>query len=619
MNRLFRPSLVLLLLFMSAPNGYAQEFHSQLIPAGTDSDLPRVVANDNRSSGGMYVDGIFEIDLVIVEADFRIEESDGPGLRVMAIAEKGKAPTVPGPLIRVEEGTRVRARISNTMPDSSVTVFGFHKRPQVDAPGLELDPGEMQEFEFEAGSAGTYMYYLKKSVWLSFDDGENEQLAGAFIIDPPGGSPADQIFVINIFGTPEDRGEAQRIWAFTINGLSWPFTERITPSVGDTLRWRIINASGRLHPMHLHGFFYDVLSVGNISSDLTYEKEQRRTVVTESMFGQSTMLMEWIPRREGNWLFHCHLSFHVSSALRNPTAKVGDHDHMAGLVLGINVKPGVSDLISEGSPAHLTLHANEFMTDSLTSYKFSIDSNDVPESYRDGIPGPIIFMEKYQTTNVTLKNHMSIPTGVHWHGLELDSWADGVPNWSASDGKVSPVIEPGEEFTYKLSAMRSGTFIYHSHLDDIPQLAGGLYGPLIVMDKGAVFDPHSDHIYTVGWKTVDGLGLDEWDLNGTEEQPDMYVEAGESHRLRLLSIGPASASSLWMTKNGEPYPLTALAKDGADLPSSQQVEVDRGIFIGPGETVDYTFTPREPGEYVLGIGPDPNFSWFQKWIVSDGK
>ncbi|MDA0682847.1 MAG: hypothetical protein O2797_04815 [Bacteroidetes bacterium] len=38
-------------------------------------------------------------------------------------------------------------------------------------------------------------------------------------------------------------------------------------------------------------------------------------------------------------------------------------------------------------------------------------------------------------------------------------------------------------------------------------------------------------------------------------------------------------------------------------------------MIGPGETMDYTFTPDAPGEYVLGIGPDPQYGWMQKWTV----
>jgi hypothetical protein len=129
-----------------------------------------------------------------------------------------------------------------------------------------------------------------------------------------------------------------------------------------------------------------------------------------------------------------------------------------GLVLGIEVGPGESDLISEGEPENLTLHANEDDSDpDKRVYSFGLEKS----SNQPREPGPIILLKQYQTTYVTVKNHMSIPTSVHWHGLELDSWSDGVPGWSASDGLESPVIEPGDQFTYKLSLMRPGTNTDH--------------------------------------------------------------------------------------------------------------------------------------------------------------
>lgn len=561
-------SVFLLTNGLTSRPGMAQTFHPGLIPAGTDSGVPKVVVNDNRTPGGTYHDGVLDIDIVIVEADWRIETEDGPGIRLMAIAERGKAPSIPAPLIRVEEGTRIRAKVTNSFPDSTITVYGFVTRPQEEDIGVELKPGESHEYDFLAGNAGTYLYYLQKGLRLGRRTGEYEQLAGAFVIDPLGGSPPDRIFVMNIYNSPRipDEFLPNRVKGLTINGLSWPYTERIEPSVGDTLRWRVINASRRGHPMHLHGFYFDVLSRGDIWSDDIYASEDRRSVVTELMDQMTTMEMEWIPRREGNWLFHCHLSFHVSPDIRLPTGEQSDHDHMAGLVLGINVKPGISDLISEGEAKYVTLHATEYSADSLSSYAFSLESDQPPGSFREGIPGPILLLKKHQTTYVTVRNHMSIPTGVHWHGLEIDSWSDGVRYWSASNGMVSPVVEPGEEFTYKLSAMRSGTFMYHSHLNDIPQLAGGLYGPMIVLDEDEVFDPALDHIYTVGWKTPDPGPITDWDLNGTDVQPEMTAHVGESHRLRLISIGPASFAKFWATRDGEPYPLRAYAKDGADLP-----------------------------------------------------
>ena len=42
--------------------------------------------------------------------------------------------------------------------------------------------------------------------------------------------------------------------------------------------------------------------------------------------------------------------------------------------------------------------------------------------------------------------------------------------------------------------MRPGTFIYHSHLDDVHQLSGGLYGPVVVLPEGEWFDPRTDQV-----------------------------------------------------------------------------------------------------------------------------
>ena len=108
-------------------------------------------------------------------------------------------------------------------------------------------------------------------------DGEEEQLAGAFIIDPRGDTHDDRIFVINIFSTPIDTTLHAPGWleALTINGRSWPFTERLLPTVGDTVRWKVINASRRNHPMHLHGFYYDVTAKGTMLKDDVYQPGNR--------------------------------------------------------------------------------------------------------------------------------------------------------------------------------------------------------------------------------------------------------------------------------------------------------------------------------------------------------
>jgi FtsP/CotA-like multicopper oxidase with cupredoxin domain len=595
--------------------------HPRLIYPDDKSDFPRAVVNDNTVPAGELKNNTLEINLEIEWSDFYLETDKRPGLRLVTIAEKGKAPTVPAPLIRIKAGTIIHAVLHNTLKDSTAIVYGLQKRPSSITDSLFLKPRETKEITFESGTAGTYMYGVKISAGDTF--GEEQQLGGAFIIDPPGGSPPDRVMVMNIFSTPIDTSLFKNgyLESLTINGKSWPFTERISPSVGDTVRWRIINSSIRMHPMHLHGFYYTVLSKGSVSSDHIFEKGKQPEVVTDDMDGFTTMNMKWVAARPGNWLYHCHLSFHVTRDIRLPgTASLDppDHfEHMAGLVIGINIKPGASDLISKGEPRNINLYAHKYIFGDSVRNGFSLFPDFKPDAKKLSSPGPLLVLKQYQPTYITVVNKMPITTSVHWHGLQIDSWADGVPDWSASAGKSSLAIDPGKKFTYKLSLMHPGTFIYHSHLDDINQLTSGLYGPLIVMGEHEVYNPKKDHFFLVAWKTPFATSIKDLELNGSFEQPNQYAHTGETHRLRLINIGPAASVKIMMLKNGKPVLIRFIAKDGMDLPAMQQSDVKESPFFGVGETADFQFKPLKAGIYNLRVSLGGNDYWNQQWVVTN--
>ena len=599
--------------------------HPRLIYPDDKSDFPKVVANDNRVPAGKLNNNTLELNLEVVWSDFYPESNDHPGLRVVTIGEKGKAPSIPAPLIRVETGTQIHAVLHNTLSDSTVTIYGLQKRPSTARDSIVLKPGETKDIRFESGEAGTYLYWLK--LWSHFPfvfNQEEEQLAGAFIIDPKGGSAPDRVFVVNIFSSPIDTSLFINgaLEALTINGKSWPYTERTAPSVGDTLRWRVINASLREHPMHLHGFNYSVLSLGSVLADSIFKPGYEPRVVTQTMLPQTTMNMKWVASRPGNWLFHCHLSFHVTPEIRLPGATEldppGDKQHMAGLVLGVNIKPGPSDLISKGPSKQFNLYANEYMSGRCKRNGFSLTPRFNPDTNTKSTPGPLLLMKQYQPTYVTVTNNMSFPTSVHWHGLDLDSWSDGVPDFSASDGKMSPAILPGEKFTYKLTLMRPGTYIYHSHMNDAHQVASGLYGPLIVLKENETYNPKKDHYYVVGWKNTSPTSMQDVELNGSFEQPTITIKVGETHRIRFMHIAPAGDVKISMLKDSTPVLIRFIAKDGTDLPAQQRTFLKESQFFGVGETADFEFKPLKPGNYTLQfIIVDGLFFWTQKWIVTE--
>jgi FtsP/CotA-like multicopper oxidase with cupredoxin domain len=592
--------------------------HPTYVPSGIPVSADSVIqANDNRVSAG-----IWNGDTLIVVLDVRRgvlypNGEQGPGVRAEAFAEAGRPMSVPGPLVRVAEGTTIDATIRNALPDSTITLIGFERRPSATPDSVRLAPGESTRLTFTSGPAGSYLYQAIIGAREIPDAGERETAAGAFIVDPAEGALDDRVLVINIWSQPDSTYEYGGFETLLINGRSFPDTERMVADVGEVQSWHVINASRRDHPMHLHGFYYDILARGTATENHARPDSLVQKVVTEVMQGQTTMHMRWVPEREGAWLFHCHLSFHVSPEVQLPDGKMHHGDHMAGLVMAIDVRPGPSDLIERGEPRYLTLHTLQFDDNPLHRYAFAFDRVMDPDSTVRTAPGPVLIMRQYEPTFVTVKNSMDQPAGVHWHGLELDAWADGVPDFSASHGKMSPAIAPADSFTYKLTLMRPGTFMYHSHLNDIDQLRGGLYGAIVVLGEDEVFNPDTDHVYMWGRRMYRPRSFQEaFGANGSWEQPDITTTAGTTHRLRLAVIAPATAARLMMTKDGTPYPLVAIAKDGADFPPAQRASVMETRRYREGETADFLFTPVEPGEYELHIGPRADLSVRQRWTVT---
>ncbi len=166
---------------------------------------------------------------------------------------------------------------------------------------------------------------------------------GAFIVDPRGTVAPDRVFVIGMW---RDRPLAQESFDVpVINGKSWPYTERLEYPLGSEVRWVWLNPSGNVHPMHMHGSYFRVLSAGDAEHSDPVPPSQMRDVSTNFMAVGGTMTTLWKPERTGRWIFHCHILTHVSpetSAFHHETMHDGvQHtdpiNHMAGLVMGMTI------------------------------------------------------------------------------------------------------------------------------------------------------------------------------------------------------------------------------------------------------------------------------------------
>jgi FtsP/CotA-like multicopper oxidase with cupredoxin domain len=218
------------------------------------------------------------------------------------------------------------------------------------------------------------------------------------------------------------------------------------------------------------------------------------------------------------------------------------------------------------------------------------------------IPARPLVLTQGERTEITVVNRLGIPTAVHWHGIELDSYYDGVAGWGgdgASGGtRVAPLIAPEDSFVVRMTPPRAGTFILHAHVDDMRQIALGLYGALIVLPPGETWQPATDHIFLVsqigrGPGALNGV-------NGSARPEPMALATGVRHRLRFINITIQDDAELELRSDTALVSWRAIAKDGADLPSARAIRGPAVLRIAPGETYDYEVT-LAPGDYRLSV------------------
>ena len=193
-------------------------------------------------------------------------------------------------------------------------------------------------------------------------------------------------------------------------------------------------------------------------------------------------------------------------------------------------------------------------------------------------------------------NRMREAVAVHWHGLELESWSDGVAGWSGAPGNVAPAIAPGDSFLARLSQPRAGTFIYHTHLNDIEQVTSGLYGALVVLPPGERHDPATDHAIVLGWDSPEDPP--HVLVNGDSVPRPLTLAAGVRHRFRFVNISPALTYRIRLRRDSTQVEWQRLALDGAELPPSQARVIPADIRLAVGQTADVGVT-LPPGRYAL--------------------
>lgn len=95
-----------------------------------------------------------------------------------------------------------------------------------------------------------------------------------------------------------------------INGVPGSQAQPLLAKVGETQVWTMQNTIDWSHPMHLHGFFFQVLDTNGVPPDVA----EWRDTVDVPVYG-TTRIAVTFDDRVGMWMFHCHILDHAEAGM----------------------------------------------------------------------------------------------------------------------------------------------------------------------------------------------------------------------------------------------------------------------------------------------------------------
>jgi FtsP/CotA-like multicopper oxidase with cupredoxin domain len=296
---------------------------------------------------------------------------------------------------------------------------------------------------------------------------------------------------------------------------------------------------------------------------------------------------------------------------------------MFGLVLGIHVAPKASMVASNRGArperaVRVLVKQKPNVYGDHPGYAFVFGGSADDASGALPVPARPLVVTKGEPVAITIVNRAQEPATIHWHGIELESFPDGVPGWSGSGEHLMPSIAPNDSLTVHWTPPRAGTFMYHSHFDEFQQINSGLYGAIIVLEPGQKYDPETDRVMFVGnagpTQNVIRGPFAPLLLNGKERPDAMELKAGVQYRFRFLNLSDDFPTIVMLNESDHPSMWRAVAKDGADLPANQATVRPAVLVFDPGEIYDFTYTPKQAGDLTLVFGhlDIPGFPKFDK-------
>jgi len=241
-----------------------------------------------------------------------------PGMVVHLWGYNGQSP---GPTIEAVEGDKVRIFVTNKLPEhTTIHWHGMLVPNGMDGVGgmvqPHIKPGKTFVYEFVMKTSGTFMYHPHADEMVQMAMG----MMGTFIVHPrdPNFMRVDRDFVFLLNAYDIDPGSyVPKVMTMLDHNL-WTMNSRVFPGIdplpvrkGDRVRVRVGNLSMTAHPIHMHGYHFEV----TCTDGGWVRPEARWPEVTIDIPVGGMRAYEFIADEPGDWALHCHKSHHTMNAM----------------------------------------------------------------------------------------------------------------------------------------------------------------------------------------------------------------------------------------------------------------------------------------------------------------
>lgn len=220
--------------------------------------------------------------------------------------------------------------------------------------------------------------------------------------------------------------------------------------------------------------------------------------------------------------------------------------------------------------------------------------------YNGHVNSTVIEAVEGERVRIYVTNHLPAPTTVHWHGIFLPNGMDGVGGLNQS------LIGVGETFVYEFTLRQHGTLMFHSHHDEMTQMALGLIGLFVIHPRQPVYRVDKDF----------ALMLSEWKIDPGAARPDpaemndfniltfngkcfpgtapLICQLGDKVRIRLGNLSVMDHHPIHL--HGFYFRITAT--DGGPIPVAARWP-ETSVLVAAGQTRDIEFSADAPGDWAM--------------------